>query len=75
MAKQRLRNTRGRHPGIQGNRRNLQAVADALYTDYDNADDNHEDEINEQNERNNNNIEGLENNNDSGEYSTDNDNL
>ncbi|XP_011863547.1 PREDICTED: uncharacterized protein LOC105559668 [Vollenhovia emeryi] len=33
VAKQRFRNARGRHPGVQGNRRNLQAAADALFNE------------------------------------------
>lgn len=72
MAKQRFRNARGRHPGIQGNRRNLQAAADALY----NEDGNREDERNrQQNEHNNNDIEDLEpNSDDSDEHSSDIDN-
>lgn len=67
MAKQRFRNARGRHPGIQGNRRNLQAATDALYDNEDVGDDRNRSE----NEHNNNNIVDVENDSDdSGEHSS-----
>lgn len=68
VAKQRFRNARGRHPGISGNRRNLQAAADALYHDDVN---NHEDNINRENNYDHTDVEDVENDSDdSGKHSS-----
>nr|XP_012230754.1 PREDICTED: uncharacterized protein LOC105677028 [Linepithema humile] len=74
IAKQRFRNARGRHPGIQGNRRNLQATADALYNDDNDGDnrnsendDNDRDNRNSENEHN---VTDVENDSDENEHSS-----
>lgn len=69
VAKQRNRNARGRNPGIQGNRRNLEAAADALYNDDVG---NYENDRNQPENENNNNTEHLDLNDsdDSSEHSS-----
>ncbi|XP_071577849.1 uncharacterized protein [Temnothorax nylanderi] len=52
VAKQQIRNARGRHPGIQENRKNLKAAAYALYNEDVG---NHEDDRNQPENENNNN--------------------
>jgi len=68
VAKQRFRNARGRHPGIQGNRRNLQTAADALYNDEDI--DNHENNRNQPQSNNNDEDMEINNSDESDEHSS-----
>ncbi|XP_039314518.1 uncharacterized protein LOC105193411 isoform X2 [Solenopsis invicta] len=76
VAKQRLRNARERHAGIQGRRRNLQAAADLYDELYDENVSNHEDENisnheddGNQSEDNGEHITDAENENNSDEHS------